>query len=324
MSGQNRSLQGRALYWVLLEGNRLAIAAGIAVGTFLLVFSLAVLDVVTLGYESSIRSLLSSGIASGLLTLVTVALSINQLILSRVFGTPDELTDRYASSLDLRAALEAVADEASTPNDPAAFVAMAGEALRDHAVALRETEAPDEGARAALDETADDVEAYAERFSEFDGAETNTSDVLMALLGGAYAEHVTETRRVQTEHGSRLSEAAHEQLDAVLESLRIVAVTRQYLKTLAIQQELARVSRLVAFSGLAAFLTTVGLTLVYKAGTGAVLPASILPPLASVGLAVIVTPLAILIVYTVRLATIARYTVSAGPFIPPEERGPKE
>jgi hypothetical protein len=75
-----------------------------------LTLALVRLDVIFVGDDSTISSLLASGVTSGLLALVTVALTINQLILSRVFGSPNELADRYD------AATERIVTVVSTPS----------------------------------------------------------------------------------------------------------------------------------------------------------------------------------------------------------------
>lgn len=314
------SLKKRFLYWFLLDSNRLHITAATAVGVFLLVFGLSQLDLVTVGYDSSLRTLLSSGVTSGLLALVTVSLSINQLVLSRVFGPPNELRDRYEGTMDLREQVAELASVSTTPTDPSAFVALLGETLHDQADSIEAAaEDHEPSVRAALEEHAEKVHNYARSIDEFDD-ESETTDVLIALLSGEYAKYVTETRDLQGEHDATLSEDVHDRLEEMLDSFEAIAITRQYLKTLAVQQELARLSRLIAYTGLVAILVTMVLTLVYTSGSGATVPPSVLPPLASAGIAVIVTPLVILIAYTLRIATVARYTVSAGPFTPPEEQ----
>lgn len=312
------------MFWLLLGGNRLVIAGLVVAGTFLLTLALVRLDVIFVGDDSMIATLLASGVTSGLLALVTVALTINQLILSRVFGSPNELADRYESNLELRDSVENLAGASSSPNDPAAFVEMITEALREQVTRLAEMTAnhPDEETREAFQEYADEVLSYVDRIANFGNGTNDTSDVLVALLGGDYAREVTATRRLKKEQRSTVAYSTLEQLDDILESFRAIAVTRQYLKTLVIQQELARLSRLIAYTGLAALLVTVYLTLVYRLNSSAMLPPAVLEPVASAGLAITITPLAVLIAYTLRVATIARYTVSAGPFLPPEEEFP--
>ena len=67
------------------------------------------------------------------------------------------------------------------------------------------------------------------------------------------------------------------------------------------------------------YVTLVLLTLVYRTQSGSVVPSAWLPWLVTVGLGIIVSPLALLVSYVARVATIARYTVAVGPLVPPEE-----
>ncbi|WP_458188353.1 hypothetical protein [Haladaptatus sp. NG-WS-4] len=67
-------------------------------------------------------------------------------------------------------------------------------------------------------------------------------------------------------------------------------------------------------------MTTISLTLLYKSSSGAYLDPGTLTPVVVLGFGVVVSPLAVLIAYVLRVATIAFYTVSVGPFVPPEEQ----
>ena len=61
------------------------------------------------------------------------------------------------------------------------------------------------------------------------------------------------------------------------------------------------------------------MALVYRPDS-VTLPAQSLPLVFSLGVGVVVAPLAVFVAYVFRAATIARHTVSVGPFAPPEER----
>ncbi|WP_158056327.1 hypothetical protein [Halorussus halophilus] len=312
----------RLLKWVLLEGNRFVIAGGIAVGVAVLVYALTVANVITVGPKSNVRSLLSSGIASGLLTLVTVALSINQLLLSRVFGSPKEFSDRIDGTSDFRARVADAADKPMPENHPTDFLLKMMRALHERSEAFEEEldDAPEE-----VVDFADHILAYADSVIETIESDTragksSTMDVMTSILGPEYAHGLSTIPHLQDRHGSDLSEQASDELERVLELLKGVAIFRQFLKTMAIQQDLARLSRLIAYSGIAAVVTTFVLSMVYGASSTAMLSASLLPPVISIGLGIIVVPLALLVSYILRVATISRYTVSAGSFVPPEEQ----
>jgi hypothetical protein len=125
---------------------------------------------------------------------------------------------------------------------------------------------------------------------------------------------------LQDEYAPELSEEAQTELEALLELMKSVAVFRQFLKTLAIQQDLARLSRLVAYTGVLALATVFVCTNLYTSSSNATLSVGVLRPLVSLGLGVATLPLALLVSYVLRIATISRYTVSVGSFVPPEER----
>jgi hypothetical protein len=211
-------------------------------------------------------------------------------------------------------------DAASTPNDPAAFLSTIAVALERHAdrfedaVAAGDSTPPDDVERYAAD-----IGAYGSAIDEHVEEESAIVDVLGTILGTEYAQNLTATQHVRAAHGDALPAAADEALDAIEALLESVAVTRQFFKTLSLQQDFARLSRFVAYAGLVALLASLLVALVYRTGSTTV-PAAALPWVVSVGVAVVVSPLAVFIAYVVRAATIARRTVSVGPFVPPAER----
>ena len=309
--------------WLLIDGNRFVVAGLLALLTFVVIYGLSRLGLIGLGTKSNVRTLLSSGIASGMLTLITVTLSINQLLLSRVFGSINELSDRLEGTNEFRERIAEITDEHSTPNHPAAFLALIMRAIRDRVARLERDLAGDvpadfEPYLEGLDAYAGTVLATVENDSRT--GKSSTSEVLSSILGPEYADLLRRTRHLHNEHELSLSEEATSELEDLRELLEAIAILRQFFKTLAIQQDLARLSRAIAYSGFGALLTTFALALVYQSSSGAVIPAQWLPLVTSVGLAIVVLPLALLLSYMLRVATVSRYSVSAGSFVPPEEQ----
>ncbi|MFC7166695.1 hypothetical protein [Halospeciosus flavus] len=263
--------------WVLLTGSRAAIATIVTGGAAVVTGVLVTVGVIYLGPGSTLATELASGLLSGLLSLVTVALSINQLILSRVFGTPSDLTDRLEGSLDFRRTVEDVADVDTSPNDPGAFLGLVAESLEERTATLER-----EVADAAVDVDTDvdaftsDLVAYADHLSDAEGS-NSTFDVLFVTLGTEYADYLDTARAIQNAHGDALPAGATVALDDVLELLKAVATVRQFFKTLAIQQDLARLSRRLVYTGLAAVLVTYWFGQVYVPGASATVPAAWLP-----------------------------------------------
>ncbi|WP_251342552.1 hypothetical protein [Haloplanus halophilus] len=318
-----RSIDGygeRALHWLVLSGNRIAVAAVLLAAVVGVFATLTQVGLLAVGPRSAAASAFASGFISGTVTLVTIALSINQLILSRVFGSPDELFEQLDGTRDLRRRVRDHAGDAVVPNDPAEFLGLVAETLTERANRLdsarrnADADLPDE-----LGDYAAGIAAYGESITAKIESGTAIVNVLEVILGTEYARNLTATEQVRNEYGDRLSETATAELDAIEDLLEAIAVTRQFFKTLSLQQDFARLSRVVAYTGLLALVVSVALALVYRPDSVTV-PAGTLPLVVSVGIGVIVTPMAVFIAYMFRAATIARQTVSVGPFAPPADR----
>ncbi|MDG5776608.1 hypothetical protein VB773_22455 [Haloarculaceae archaeon H-GB2-1] len=306
----------RAAHWLLLSGNRMLVAGGIValvVGLFGIAYRFGL---VAIGSNSLAGTMFASGVASGTLTLLTVALSINQLILSRVFDSPNTLRDKLEGTKTLRSTVVEHSSRRPAPNDPSTFLSLIGTALERHAAELDTALGDGGGLRA------DEVDAYVDGIREYGHAidahvdsGDDIIDVLDVILGTEYAENMTATDEFRVAHGDRLSPMANAELDAIEELLDAIAITRQFFKTLALQQDFGRLSRTIAYSGLAAFCATVFMSLLYLSN-GVTIPVPVLPAVFAASLAVIVTPLAVFIAYILRAATVGRRSVSVGPFVP--------
>lgn len=267
MSGSNGGLDA-ARRWLFLTGNRTAIAGGLLLGILCLTGALVAANVVRLGPGSNLMNSLS-GLISGLLTLLTVTLAINQLVLSRVFGSPGGLTSKLDGALQFRRRIEEIAGVASNPSDPGDFLGLVADALVDRAAELETAVKDAEFDRAdAFESYATDLTSYAEKLKQARDSD-NTSQVLAVALDTEYADQITRTRELRAEHGERLPAGASEQLGALLELLKAVATMRQFFKTVAIQQDLARLSRRLIYTGVVAVLVTLYLWDVHEPVGGA-------------------------------------------------------
>jgi len=312
------------MHWFVLGGDRLAVSGVLVVAVVAFFLLLTQFGVLAIGVGSAAASAFSSGLISGTVTLVTIALSINQLVLSRMFGSPNGLFDRLEGTRDLRNRVRDHAAEPSVPNDPAGFLDLVAKTLTERANRLcAAVEHPGGDQPPEIEDYAEGIAAYGESIAEHVESYTALSNVLRVILGTEYARNLTATRHVRNEYGDRLSEAADTELEAIASLLETVAVTRQFFKTLLLQQDLARLSRLVASSGLMALTVSIAMALVYGPESVTV-PAQYLPLVFSTAIGVIVTPLVLFIAYVLRAATIAHHAVSVGPFVPPEERSDAE
>lgn len=318
-SHEENTVQGRLKRWILLKGNRLVLTAGIASGVFILTYGLIRAGVIAVGPESTFKTTMGSGVTAGLFTVITVTLTINQLISSRIFGTPGELQDEFQGSRQIRERVAELAADPETPVNTTRFMSFVGETLYQQVERFER-----EVGQSDL-ESSDEIEEYVGPLLDFAEQIRSITDqmspitVLSIMAGPRYAWHIMKTKRFQTKHSDDLAEDAQTTLEAIYNLLEIISISRQYYKTIALQQEFARLSRLLIYTGLPAILTALYVTLVYRTAPMTTLPPAYLPVVASGAITIVLVPLVILLVELLRIATILRYTVSVGPFVPPTE-----
>jgi hypothetical protein len=316
----NEGVGGKVTHWFLLGGNRMAVALLLVVSVVALLYASVQFGLLTVGPSSIAATAFASGFISGTVTLVTIALSINQLILSRVFGSPNSLSQKLQGTRDLRERVRNHAEEPAVPNDPAAFLDLVAATLADRADRLHAACVDaDEELRQAVADYADGIVDYGESITANVEHEAAIVNVLDVILGTEYAQNMTATVHLRNRYDGQFSDEATAELDAIDDLLDSIAVTRQFFKTLSLQQDFARLSRVVAYTGLVALVASVVLAFIYRTDS-VLIPAEYLPAVVSVGIGVIVVPLCLFIAYVFRAATIARHTVSVGPFVPPEDR----
>jgi len=300
--------------WVFLEGNRLVITAVVCLGVFAVTRVLVAAGLLAVGPRSSISTLFASGVTAGVFTLITLTLTVNQLISSQAFGQPDSLRSRYEEGVEFHDSVSELNPSGRAPVRGSEFVSATGTALAAHVRSLREH--PTAGDTAAA------VDALAERLGDYaDQVESVSSEMqpitVISTLGGSdYARLRAETAAVQADVDS--SDGLADDLGAIAELLGHVSVGRQYYKTIALHQQLAQLSRQVIYISLPTLLVAMYVPLLYRSETVTVAE-SLLPWVISGAFGVVLCPLALLLVSLLRVATVMRYTVSVAPFVPPED-----
>ncbi|EMA36831.1 hypothetical protein [Halobiforma nitratireducens] len=319
--------------WLLLEGDRRVIVGGFVAGVFALALVLGLSDVIGVRESRFVTTMFSTMIA-GLFSFIPIVVAVNQLIISRLFGTPDRLTDRIDGVQEFRSRVETQTDgDGVSPSNPAPFLARLAGTLGGRADALA-TECD----RAATGETAtgDDPPADSatpssalesvSRFathtrehtdslsSRLTGGTESVFDVVLPTIDHDYAGAANEARRLERRFDEELSDRAA----TLLEDLRGLFVaadaTRQYFTTIYLQRELARLSRLITYSGTAAILLSSLVIMIYASGYPPVAFEGWLLVLVSLALAVAFSPLAVLFAYVVRVSAILKRTSAPGAF----------
>jgi len=304
--------------WVLLDGNRYALAAVFSVGVFAVNAAIGFAGFVPVA-DSETATALVAAIVGGTLPFITIVLAVNQLVLSQELGWAGELEDRFEAMTSFRRTVEERTATPVSPAAPADFLRLVVEAVVDSAEALRpaadRVDDPDLAAR--VEEFVDAVASEGELVSEaLDGADFGTFDALSPVLGHFNGSHLYVARTIRTHHGDELSEEDAETLDALVELFGDLAVARQTFKTLYMQYELAHLSKLLLYVGFPTLLGGGIFMMTYGRIVEAVGDPAALVVVVSGVVTLVFLPFVVLLVYTVRIATIASRTADFGPFVP--------
>ncbi len=303
--------------WLLFRGPRLAVVTLVLVAMGVITALLIQLDLLEVGPPSSLPSLLS-GVVAGQLTLITVTLSINQLILSRMFATPAEITERFDGVVEFRRTVRDATDGSTPPVEPGAFFTAVASNLRATAGDLARCADDADSERAAeLEATVASLREYAGLVEDVvEGDETAMLYVVSALPHERHVENAVAVEQLRA--GGTLSASAADALDDAATLLEAVSVAQQHFKTLAIQQQLSRLSRYIVYTGVPSIFVVALLMLTYTSSGTPKVSETLVRPIASLIVPVFLAPSVVLSVYVLPLAVVAERTVATGPFHSPE------
>ncbi|APW96606.1 hypothetical protein CHINAEXTREME_01940 [Halobiforma lacisalsi AJ5] len=312
--------------WVLVEGNRLLVAVGIAAAVFLLLLVLNRVGIVAFVNDSSITRL-AGGMIAGTFSLVTLVVSINQLILSQEFASAEDARTQLDGVMEFRNKVADTAKVPASPASPAKLLDLIVESIRHNARILQE-----ELVVGADDEFSQLVDAYTNRIEEstdsiddvLEKTKFGTFETVSAAVAYDSAWQLYVARNLRNRRADSLSDDAAEAFDDLIDALEQFSVAQEHFKTTYLQRELTRFSQLTVYTGVPAILSAMFLGFVYADFGGPTVSAASLPFLVSGVVAVVVTPLALLVSYILRTATVTRRTASVGPMLPQKdpEAGP--
>ena len=308
--------------WLFLVEDRMLVAAGLS---FVVLVLLTAIELSTGFFQQQLTPLfyVYGSIIGGNFTLITIVISISQLVISRQLGSPGDLRDRIEETSEYRNAVEEMIDRGVAPVIPTEFLRML---LQHTRMQLdRVDDELDDVAAPASEELEDLVyrlSTHIEHVTALLGKSgVGLFDALSVTLQTNYSKEIYEIRSLEAEYDDEYTDAVTEALDGLVERLEQIDVARQYLKTLYMQDELATMSRRLLYTGTPAVLSAIIMMYQFAASTHAILAPEMLSALVPVTLTLGVVPLTVLFAYVLRISVVSQRTVAITPFTTPTQEG---
>lgn len=306
---------------VLLNGHR-GYVTGITAGLVFAFLSLLSLSGFTPLRSTQPLSYVYGGLISGNLTVITVVVSISQLLLSRELETPQELRSQIEGAVDYRETIEDATGQIA-PVEPQGFLQLLYENTRTEAQnlgGLAFTEADEE----VYDEIEPIVSKLTDRADRVDGllkeSDASTFNELSTTLTTNYARDIHHLRQIQSRHDGRLPRDVDDAIESLTDSLQDIDITRQYFKAIYLQEELSYLSRLLFYVGLPAVaIVVVGLFLLTGSG-GTTIARPVLAVVAPAIITIGLLPLTVLFAFILRITTVTQLTAATLPFTTPNQK----
>lgn len=295
--------------WFLLDGSR-RIVAGVPLLSTTIVFALC-LEVLGPISDSRPAFYALSGLIAGNLALISIVIAIDQLVLSRELVTPGERLGTIEDVAEFRERVAATTGGTALPITAPRFLDVVLTSTLETARGI-DTDAArlDDRERQRL---ADLVTEVVETVETVDTVvEDDDVRPFEALVRALYVDYGTHLRTIdRLRNGGSLPASIDHRLSVLHDHLVLIDVSRQYFRTLYIQRELPRLSRLLLYVGGPAEVILVGVLFAFM--TTPVYPEALVLLAGTAGLA----PLSVLVSYIVRISIIAELTATVVPFVRP-------
>ena len=303
--------------WLVFDANRLTLASLVVAAIFAWFLALGLSGVLVVVNEYT-ATLLMSVLIGGNFTLISIVITINQLVLSREFGKPHTLRERDEGIREFRHELESMTGVVIGPSDPLELLRRVVQTIGDRSNSLHETaeSTDDRRLQAEVERYHESVTEETERVdSTFAETEFGDWDVLVSMLFYRSAWQLNATRRIRAQYVQSLPDSGVGTLDDLEELLHGFNIARQYIQTLYMQKELAELSRLLLYVGVPALVVVGSTMLVYAVGPGVTVGTDGLVVLYSAVAATAFAPIALLLAYVVRVSTIVSRMPLLSPFV---------
>ncbi|MCL7416678.1 MAG: hypothetical protein M8354_02405 [Halalkalicoccus sp.] len=307
-----RGYVGALSRWVLLDGSR-RLVAGLLLLSATIVFAICLAVLGPVSDSEPVFSALS-GLIAGNLALISIVIAIDQLVLSRELVTPGERLGTIEDVAEFRERVAETTGRTALPITAPKFLDAVLTSTLDVVQGIdTDTARLDERDRRRLTELVEEVVETAETVDTVvEDDDVRPFEALVRALYVDYGAHLRTIDRLR--NGGSLPASIDHRLSVLHDHLVLIDVSRQYFRTLYIQRELPRLSRMLLYVGGLAEVTLVGVLFAFM--TVPAFPAALALVAGTAGVA----PLAVLVSYILRISIIAELTATVVPFVRPTPR----
>jgi hypothetical protein len=208
----------------------------------------------------------------------------------------------------------------TTPADPAAYLHALIETSEQRAQSLRDTlsESENQALSERVDEYVTDLLENADHtLDHLEDADFGTFDVVSPALDYNYDRKIHDVRRLGMEYDDSLTEEERSAFSSLLEALTMYGPVREYIKDLYIQWALVKLSRAILYAAVSALTVAGGMVVFVDSTTftGTFLGIESILWVVSAAFAISALPFLLFTAYILRLATLAKQTLSMGPLM---------
>lgn len=253
---------------------------------------------------------MASTLIGGNITLITIVVAINQVILSQELESPGSLRDEIEQTAEYR---RVALDQQTIPTNPSDFLHQLFQQTHQHALSLDDLlpSTPDQESDPAIT----DLPNHCKQINDqLESASDNLSNVIVPILGVNYANAIHNCHQLQAKYDEDDHEQLHRTLDQLASDLENLDVARQYFTTTFMKEELATLSRTLLYVGIFAVSAPIALLFDLTTYTGSYPPMPNLFIPSFLSLLVGLLPLAFLIAFILRIATVAGEIAAISPF----------
>lgn len=319
---EERTDENRLKRWIFLDANRWSIIAAlltVVFGVLVLLTAVSPAPITILFKSQSAVEFAFSALVTGIITGVTLVLTINQLIVSQELGPLGQQRDRMEGAMTFRQDIEEATALAVSPTEPPTFFRALIESTRRQATEIEDAldDATDQEAREDIEAYLDDLtENAADVSDQLQGAQFGNFRLLDAALDYDYSRKIHSARKIQTTHHRSLSDAVLDSLDDLIRILKFVGPAREHFKTFYFQWELINLSYAILYTSIPALLVSFAMILFFDPGfvSGTILGTNTVLVVVCAAVTIGIIPFVVLFAYILRIATVAKRTLAVGPF----------